>query len=200
MLGGASDDRRRARRANTPRPWDCTGELRITPRVRGVAARRKSLGVTLRWFSRRASNGDRNGASEREHFVIARPAGRRNEHLVADGEEGKASVEQRLLRAGGDDDVVGGDTALPMQRARPVGDDFAQREDSLDLRVSCRARVEGATVPRPSRTPASENRARPRRGRSPGARRRARPWRAPKRRSSPTLGGRRCWRTENTTS
>ena len=76
------------------------------------------------------------------HVGIADPVGRGDDHLVAGVQRGEERVEQHLLAAGGDDDLVGG-VVEAVLAGELGGDGAAELGDALGRGVAGLAAVDG---------------------------------------------------------
>ena len=87
---------------------------------------------------------DRVRTRQPDHLVIARPARRRDEHLITGAEADDAGVVQRLLGARRDDDIGGGDAIGAVVGAIRIGGDrLTEREDPFRGGVAGGAGLDG---------------------------------------------------------
>ena len=107
-------DRRRARASEISAPVGLHGELMMMPRVRGVIGveDRRRRGSRSRPPAMRAHE-HRRRVGQLDLLGERRPVRRVRDHFVARAEQRQRRVEQRLLAAGGDDDL-----ATPCTRRR----------------------------------------------------------------------------------
>ena len=110
------------------------GEFRMNSRVRGVMAARSCSGVTLNSVLSVVSRMTGVGAGELDHFRIAQPIRRGNDHFIAFLAGGEDDVVAGMLAAAGDDDLTGlvSEAVFAFEL---VGDGLAQFRDAAGGRV-----------------------------------------------------------------
>ena len=116
--------------------------MKISHLVRGVIAASSACGVILKPLRERAGDDDRGAAGELHHVGIADPVGRGDDDLVAGVDRGEERVEEHLLAAGRDDDLVGG-VVEAVLAGELGGDGAAQLGDALGRGVAGLAAVDG---------------------------------------------------------